>query len=661
MQPVTSATTSSHSNAATHVTQIDPWIRQDAAAVAVQRLVQLATAGRVSRGAAQDLLLAAASGAPVPHLPALLNGLVGLIVAHPPPGPVAWPRHPLCRALHVGPSAADAAVQAAVRALWGGRGGATLQRTLRALRPVLCAALHVVGWGAGAPASQALALAFLAGTAGTACAPGLLALLGRFLGDDQEAAARPDRAAALLIAFPLVHLASLAADAGARAWAAGVLKRVAGLQCPLLPVTESLNPNAHPKAQPACRSIPAPRPWARYAVALEALRALWRGSREATRGWLVALRTHAGACGQSPSSLPVGMLCALLRHLDVETCEEALRTLAALAGPGAGGTAVVLLAQLLRALREETRAGPAMAMLRQLPALGKHTEALPFVLLSLQRLFHPGSDPRLRELGFELMEAAWKANRRAYPALQTCLLGATRASASGNPGPQPSVAQLRAVCSICAQDPNKGVEFLGSIQAGLSSTGADALQALALRCVRQLCAADVLEFYSAWRAVVLDLMAHGALDAAAEPEVVGGILDALWLATQHRSAAVRLAAFLSLAAYDYSLLEESEEAPDVPDLLALLVCEEDEACLDAAGKLLGAALVFNYSRLQGTGKASVGAQDASPLEDSLIAMSKSMLDGGSQAAPALLRRLPSLSPVRCGASVCVVSGRRCLG
>lgn len=184
---------------------------------------------------------------------------------------------------------------------------------------------------------------------------------------------------------------------------------------------------------------------------------------------------------------------------------------------------------------------------------------------------------------------------------------------------------------------------------------------------------------------------------------------------------MRLAAFLSLAAYDYSLLEESEEAPDVPDLLALLVCEEDEACLDAAGKLLGAALVFNYrlhgwedgsrdgsarcmhrwtcrggwvtarccqradwsagpqmngsmlslnpdpcpplvgSRLQGTGKASVGAQDASPLEDSLIAMSKSMLDGGSQAAPALLRRLPSLSPVRCGASVCVVSGRRCLG
>lgn len=254
----------------------------------------------------------------------------------------------------------------------------------------LSAALHVVGWGAGAPASQALALAFLAGTAGTACAPGLLALLGRFLGDDQEAAARPDRAAALLIAFPLVHLASLAADAGARAWAAGVLKRVAGLQCPLLPVTESLNPNAHPKAQPACRSIPAPRPWARYAVALEALRALWRGSREAARGWLVALRTHAGACGQSPPSLPVGMLCALLRHLDVETCEEALRTLAALAGPGAGGTAVVLLAQLLRALREETRAGPAMAMLRQLPALGKHTEALPFVLLSLQRLFHPG-------------------------------------------------------------------------------------------------------------------------------------------------------------------------------------------------------------------------------------------------------------------------------
>lgn len=185
--------------------------------------------------------------------------------------------------------------------------------------------------------------------------------------------------------------------------------------------------------------------------------------------------------------------------------------------------------------------------------------------------------------------------------------GATRASASGNPGPHPSVAQLRAVCSVCAQDPNKGVEFLGLIQAGLSSTGADALQALALRCVRQLCAADVLEFYSAWRAVVaflptlpaadgtaaewvgadgawglmgsvavhgvvvipriqvkscfnehhsqgsspthacaifaaaaqLDLMAHGALDAAAEPEVVGGILDALWLATQHRSAAVR--------------------------------------------------------------------------------------------------------------------------
>ncbi|KAL6778904.1 hypothetical protein ACKKBF_B04115 [Auxenochlorella protothecoides x Auxenochlorella symbiontica] len=746
----------------------------DAAAVAVQRLVQLATAGRVSRGAAQDLLLAAASGAPVPHLPALLDGLVDLVVAHPPVGPVAWPRHPLCRALHVGPSAADAAVQAAVRALWGGRGGATLQRTLRALCPVLwcatcdpglgpgarasaaaslarlaaglaaeprtgdleaaaslvsmlcralsmwdphdapslapvvgptldawqalrfelqgtaaedldrqlgdallslalaagnrpatlrqlSAALHVVGWGPGAPASQALALAFLAGTAGTACAPGLLALLGRFLGDDQEAAARPDRAAALLIAFPLVHLASLAADAGTRAWAGGVLKRVAGLQCPLLPGTESLNPNAHPKAQPACRSIAAPRPWARYAVALEALRALWRGSREAARGWLVALRTHAGACGQSPSSLPVGMLCALLRHLDVETCEEALRTLAALAGPGAGGTAVVLLAQLLRALREETRAGPAMAMLRQLPALGKHTEALPFVLLSLQRLFHPGSDPRLRELGFELMEAAWKANRRAYSALQTCLLSATRASASGNPGPQPSVAQLRAVCSVCAQDPNKGVEFLGLIQAGLSSTGADALQALALRCVRQLCAADVLEFYSAWRAVVvflptlptadgtaaewLDLMAHGALDAAAEPEVVGGILDALWLATQHRSAAVRLAALRSLAAYDYSLLEESEEAPDVPDLLALLVCEEDEACLDAAGKLLGAALVFDYSRLQGTGMASVGTQDASPLEDSLVALSKSMLDGGSQAAPALLRRLPSLSPV----------------
>lgn len=169
MQPVTSATTSSHSNAATHVTQIDPWIRQDAAAVAVQRLVQLATAGRVSRGAAQDLLLAAASGAPVPHLPALLNGLVGLIVAHPPPGPVAWPRHPLCRALHVGPSAADAAVQAAVRALWGGRGGATLQRTLRALRPVLWCATCDPGLGPGPRASAAASLARLA--AGLAAEP----------------------------------------------------------------------------------------------------------------------------------------------------------------------------------------------------------------------------------------------------------------------------------------------------------------------------------------------------------------------------------------------------------------------------------------------------------------------------------------------------------
>lgn len=77
------------------------------------------------------------------------------------------------------------------------------------------------------------------------------------------------------------------------------------------------------------------------------------------------------------------------------------------------------------------------------------------------------------------------------------------------------MAQLQAVCSVCARDPDKGAAFLGLVQAGLGSTGDERRQSMALRCVRELCAADVLEFYGAWRAVVACLPSLPDADSTA--------------------------------------------------------------------------------------------------------------------------------------------------
>lgn len=157
--------TDPHANPAPINANLGP--RQDAAAVAVQRLAQLVTGEKVNVSVAQDLLLAAASGARVSHLPALLAGLLDLAAAQPPSDGAAWAQHPLCRALHVGPCAAEAAVQAVVRALWARRGAATLRHTLHTLRPVLCCATCDPGLGPGPRSAATAALARLvAGLAG---------------------------------------------------------------------------------------------------------------------------------------------------------------------------------------------------------------------------------------------------------------------------------------------------------------------------------------------------------------------------------------------------------------------------------------------------------------------------------------------------------------
>lgn len=240
------------------------------------------------------------------------------------------------------------------------------------------------------PAAQTLALAYLAAAAGTAGGPGLLALLGQHAGDDGGPAAPLDHFRHRLLAFPLVHLSSLAADAGIKGWAASVLQRVADQGD--LHSSESTSGCTRSVERPGSASPPALAACARYAVALEALCTLWCAPNGEARAGLAALRGHAATSGQAPAPLLLGMLCALLRHSDEQTCEEALGILVALADAGAGGsgTAVVVLAQVLQALREERRPALAMAMLRRLPGLGKRTEALPFVLLSLQRLLDPG-------------------------------------------------------------------------------------------------------------------------------------------------------------------------------------------------------------------------------------------------------------------------------
>jgi hypothetical protein len=231
-----------------------------------------------------------------------------------------------------------------------------------------------------------------------------------------------------------------------------------------------------------------------------------------------------------------------------------------------------------------------------LPRLAVHPSTVAFTVRALQPLLAPPAPDFLQGVALRMLCEMWLTTGRGFPHLRTALLsysapaGGRRTAITPNMVEDPALrrAWAASLADVCAQDGERAKDLIHSITECLEnsslqkSTAAKTayyspeVQAAGLECVAELCEADILDFYKAWKIVQplvptlpqhpvaaaawLRVLASGGVDAAVYPEISRGILKALWAAARDQSLAifVRNQACASLAAYDFLVLEEND-------------------------------------------------------------------------------------------------------
>ncbi|KAL4520911.1 hypothetical protein Ndes2526B_g00093 [Nannochloris sp. 'desiccata'] len=345
---------------------------------------------------------------------------------------------------------------------------------------------------------------------------------------------------------------------------------------------------------------------------------LWSNSSVA-RCWLHSLESDLSSI-ETPStntlasiSLPTtAILLTLMHHPEAVVARSAVEALIAAvrAAPLLGITALPVVIHKLHATVErittlfgktdndkdtqsdlEAALASVLPTLYALPRLAVHPSTVAFTVRALQPLLAPPAPEFLQGVALRMLCEMWLTTGRGFPHLRTALLsysapaGGRRTAITPQMAEDPALrrAWAASLADVCAQDGERAKDLIHAITECLENSAQDKgrsidpeVQAAGLECVAELCEADILDFYKAWKIVQplvptlpqhplaagawLRVLASGGLDSAVYPEISRGILKALWAAaSNHHSVAssVRSQACASLANYDFVVLEEN--------------------------------------------------------------------------------------------------------
>lgn len=346
----------------------------------------------------------------------------------------------------------------------------------------------------------------------------------------------------------------------------------------------------------------------------------------AARCWLYSLESELSLI-ETPStntlaslSLPTAtLLLSLIHHPEAVVATSAIDALVAAvrAAPLLGITALPVIIHKLhgtveritrllsrhddkidsRKNQQEAAFSSVLPILYALPRLAVHPSTVAFVVRALQPLLAPPAPEFLQGVAMRMLCEMWLTTGRGFPHLRTALLSYSAPAGGRKTASTPHIgkndAALRrawaaSLADVCAQDGTRATDFIHSITECLETSAQQnasridpdpVVQAAGLECVAELCEADILDFYKAWKIVKplmpalpqhpvvaaawLRVLASGGLDAAVYPEVSRGILKALWSAASHRHSmanfwVVRNQACVALTKFDFVVLEEHE-------------------------------------------------------------------------------------------------------
>jgi len=353
-----------------------------------------------------------------------------------------------------------------------------------------------------------------------------------------------------------------------------------------------------------------------------------------------------------------------------------------------------------------------------LPRLAVHPSTVAFTVRALQPLLAPPAPEFLQGVALRMLSEMWLTTGRGFPHLRTALLsysapaGGRRTAITPHMVEDPALrrAWAASLADVCAQDGERSKDLIHSITECLETSAQEnassidpEVQATGLECVAELCEADILDFYKAWKVVKplvptlpqhpvaaaawLRVLASGGLDAAVYPEIAQGILKALWAAASGYDSVpgwVRSQACASLANYDFVVLEENEIlTQEMWEFAALLRTQQGrdnntitDVNLSACEELVVHVLRYEHAirRRQQRGNVGKGSKGSKPTGGSssrgrfpwsnrtrpalagvggvqgvmhklVSTLPKALLGGGGRETKDLLRRIPDVTPL----------------
>ncbi|GAQ88025.1 ARM repeat superfamily protein [Klebsormidium nitens] len=319
-----------------------------------------------------------------------------------------------------------------------------------------------------------------------------------------------------------------------------------------------------------------------------------------------------------------------------------------------------------------------LSLLSILPSLGAHLATVGPVLKSLQPMLEPTAELPLRAVGLRLLSQLWANLDRSFPRLQAVLMAGVSLPKPSQTLPKPgseregiyvanrpsgqlrkgrdsadlewNMARAASIRGVCGKDAARGVELVLGIQAAIQDPN-PVVSALGLESLEVLCEDDAIDFYTAWRVVRrtfptlpddprvaarwASLLAHGALDARAEPDLAAEVLSLLLEAAKaggpsekgDRWWRVRSAAVASLSAYAFEAVQEVSPRP-LSDYVSLLLTETHSDVRAACEGLVVKALQFEHStRRRNVPEARALPPTASPALELLQAVPNLVASG----------------------------------
>ena len=272
-------------------------------------------------------------------------------------------------------------------------------------------------------------------------------------------------------------------------------------------------------------------------------------------------------------------------------------------------------------------------LLFTLASLGEARACVSFVARTLQSLLTDGAPEELVGVAIRLIGQLYLSSRRAYATLRVVLLGCDMRREDTGALTVEQYAAMQTLVDVCEHSPEKGKDFVNMIHECASSPH-PTLAAAGLGCIRQLCAAGILDFEKAWvvickmypdlpedyglAAAWVDLIScallendlNGAVEAAqlktkeergdgrcdleSRATMLTNVIELVWEATRHPSPLVRAMSYGSLCAIDWDTAEALNCLRPPIAYARLLEQETDPVALEALEAMIDVLLQMEH-------------------------------------------------------------------